>query len=122
MNGEIPPGDRVIEQRLANEYGWPETLRKSCLERLTGLGPLRPAAIFSRTTSETAATAHLAGPAACRPSWLARRPRCTARPSAGTPPGSLVDHAEPVEVTQVPAPAVIGHPGGIDGHVAAERA
>jgi DNA-binding GntR family transcriptional regulator len=77
INGEIPPGERVTEQRLADEYGVARPTAKSCLERLTGLGLLRRVAhrsavvpelgrdeiedlFFSRATFETAATAHLA--------------------------------------------------------------
>ncbi len=77
INGEIPPGEKVTEQRLAQEYGVARPTAKACLERLTGLGLLRRVAhksavvpqlgaaeiddlFFSRTTFEEAATAHLA--------------------------------------------------------------
>ncbi|QOR69413.1 GntR family transcriptional regulator [Ruania alkalisoli] len=77
INGEIPPGERVTEQRVADEYGVARPTAKSCLERLTGLGLLRRVAhksavvpqlsaaeiqdlFFSRETFEAAATSHLA--------------------------------------------------------------
>lgn len=77
INGEIAPGERVTEQRVATEYGVARPTAKSCLERLTGLGLLRRVAhksavvpqlsaaeikdlFFSRETFETAATSHLA--------------------------------------------------------------
>jgi|SRR5690625_653885 len=77
INGEIPPGDKVTEQRVANEYGVARPTAKACLERLTSLGLLRRVAhksavvpqldtaeiedlFFSRETFEAAAAAHLA--------------------------------------------------------------
>ncbi|UFU01901.1 GntR family transcriptional regulator [Ruania suaedae] len=77
INGEIPPGERVTEQRVADEYGVARPTAKSCLERLTGLGLLRRVAhksavvpqlsaaeiqdlFFSRETFEAAAASHLA--------------------------------------------------------------
>ncbi|MVA74474.1 FCD domain-containing protein [Auraticoccus sp. F435] len=77
INGEIAPGEKVTEQRLASEYGVARPTAKSCLERLTALGLLRRVAhksavvpqlgaaeiddlFFARTTFEEAATAHLA--------------------------------------------------------------
>ncbi|UFU07896.1 GntR family transcriptional regulator [Ruania halotolerans] len=77
INGEIAPGERVTEQRVADEYGVARPTAKSCLERLTSLGLLRRVAhksavvpqlaaaeiadlFFSRETFEAAATAHLA--------------------------------------------------------------
>ncbi|WP_123305114.1 GntR family transcriptional regulator [Bogoriella caseilytica] len=77
INGEIAPGEKVTEQRVASEYGVARPTAKSCLERLTNMGLLRRAAhksaivpqldeselndlFFSRTTFELAATAHLA--------------------------------------------------------------
>lgn len=77
INGEIPPGDKVTEQRVANEYGVARPTAKACLERLTGLGLLRRTAhksavvpqldateiedlFFSRETFECAAAVRLA--------------------------------------------------------------
>ena len=77
INGEIPPGEKVTEQRVADEYGVARPTAKACLERLTSLGLLRRTAhrsaivpllgedeiedlFFSRETFETAAAAHLA--------------------------------------------------------------
>jgi len=77
INGDIPPGEKVTEQRVADEYGVARPTAKACLERLTSLGLLRRTAhrsasvplldaaeiddlFFSRETFECAATAHLA--------------------------------------------------------------
>lgn len=77
INGEISPGEKVTEQRVADEYGVARPTAKACLERLTSLGLLRRTAhrtasvpqfdateiddlFFSRTTFESAAAAHLA--------------------------------------------------------------
>lgn len=77
INGEIAPGEKVTEQRVADEYGVARPTAKACLERLTGLGLLQRSAhrsasvpllseaeiedlFFSRETFETAAAAHLA--------------------------------------------------------------
>jgi DNA-binding GntR family transcriptional regulator len=77
INGEIAPGEKVTEQRVADEYGVARPTAKSTLERLTGLGLLRRPAhrsaivpvldraeledlFFSRETFESAAVAHLA--------------------------------------------------------------
>lgn len=78
INGEIEPGEKVTELRVANEYGVARPTAKACLERLTGLGLLRRVAhksavvpeftaaeiedlFFSRSTFESTAAAHLAG-------------------------------------------------------------
>ena len=77
ISGDIPPGDKVTEQRIAMEYAVARPTAKSCIERLTGLGLLRRVAhksavvpqftedeikdlYFSRETFEAAAVAHLA--------------------------------------------------------------
>lgn len=77
INGDIKPGEKVTEQRVADEYGVARPTAKACLEKLTGLGLLRRSAhrsavvpqlskveiedlFFSRDTFETAAAAHLA--------------------------------------------------------------
>lgn len=77
INGEIQPGEKVTEQRVADEYGVARPTAKACLERLTSLGLLRRAAhrsasvpllseaeiedlFFSRETFETAAASLLA--------------------------------------------------------------
>lgn len=77
INGDIAPGEKVTEQRVADEYGVARPTAKACLERLTSLGLLRRTAhrsasvplldadeiddlFFSRETFESAATAHLA--------------------------------------------------------------
>jgi len=77
INGDIAPGEKVTEQRVAGEYGVARPTAKACLERLTGLGLLRRTAhrsasvpmldaaeiedlFFSRETFESAAAAHLA--------------------------------------------------------------
>lgn len=77
INGDIPPGEKVTEQRVADEYGVARPTAKACLERLTALGLLRRTAhrsasvplldaaeiddlFFSRGTFEAAATEHLA--------------------------------------------------------------
>lgn len=77
INGDISPGEKVTEQRVADEYGVARPTAKACLERLTSLGLLRRTAhrsasvplldaaeiddlFFSRETFESAATAHLA--------------------------------------------------------------
>ncbi|WP_205710815.1 GntR family transcriptional regulator [Isoptericola sp. BMS4] len=78
INGDISPGEKVTEQRVADEYGVARPTAKSCLERLTSLGLLRRVAhksavvprlsaaeiqdlYFSRATFESAAAVHLAG-------------------------------------------------------------
>jgi DNA-binding GntR family transcriptional regulator len=78
INGDIAPGEKVTEQRVADEYGVARPTAKACLERLTGLGLLRRVAhksavvplltsaeiqdlYFSRETFESAAAVHLAG-------------------------------------------------------------
>jgi DNA-binding GntR family transcriptional regulator len=77
INGDIAPGERVTEQRVAGEYGVARPTAKSCIERLTSLGLLRRVAhksavvpqldeseiedlYFSRETFESAAAVHLA--------------------------------------------------------------
>ncbi len=77
INGEIAPGEKVTEQRIADEYGVARPTAKSTLERLTGLGllrrPVHRSAVvpeldsaeledlfFSRITFESAAVTHLA--------------------------------------------------------------
>jgi len=77
INGDIAPGEKVTEQRVADEYGVARPTAKACLERLTSLGLLRRTAhrsasvplldateiddlFFSRQTFESAAAAHLA--------------------------------------------------------------
>ena len=77
INGEIEPGEKVTELRVASEYGVARPTAKACLERLTGLGLLRRVAhksavvpklseaeiqdlFFSRSTFESTAAAHLA--------------------------------------------------------------
>jgi DNA-binding GntR family transcriptional regulator len=77
INGDIAPGERVTEQRVAGEYGVARPTAKSCLERLTSLGLLRRTAhksavvprldraeiedlFFSRETFESAAVVNLA--------------------------------------------------------------
>lgn len=77
INGEIAPGEKVTELRVATEYGVARPTAKSCLERLIGLGLLRRVAhksavvprldeaeiedlYFSRSTFEATAAAHLA--------------------------------------------------------------
>lgn len=77
INGEISPGEKVTEQRVADEYGVARPTAKATLERLTSLGLLRRSAhrsavvpqldrdeiedlFFSRETFESAAAAHLA--------------------------------------------------------------
>lgn len=77
INGEIPPGEKVTEKRVAEEYGVARPTAKACLERLTSLGLLRRTAhrsaivpllddadirdlFFSRETFEGSAAAHLA--------------------------------------------------------------
>lgn len=77
INGDIAPGEKVTEQRVADEYGVARPTAKATLERLTSLGLLRRSAhrsasvplldaeeiddlFFSRETFESAAAAHLA--------------------------------------------------------------
>jgi DNA-binding GntR family transcriptional regulator len=77
INGDITPGEKVTEQRVADEYGVARPTAKACLERLTALGLLRRTAhrsaivprldgdeisdlFFSREAFETAAATHLA--------------------------------------------------------------
>ncbi|WP_191089820.1 GntR family transcriptional regulator [Nesterenkonia ebinurensis] len=77
INGEISPGEKVTESRVAQEYEVARPTAKSCLDRLTSLGLLRrsahkPAVVpvlteaeiedlfFSRATFESAAAAALA--------------------------------------------------------------
>lgn len=77
INGDIEPGEKVTELRVASEYGVARPTAKACLERLTGLGLLRRVAhksavvprltadeiedlFFSRSTFESTAVAHLA--------------------------------------------------------------
>lgn len=77
INGDIEPGEKVTELRVANEYGIARPTAKACLERLTALGLLRRVAhksavvpqlteaeirdlFFSRSTFESTAVAHLA--------------------------------------------------------------
>lgn len=77
INGDISPGEKVTEQRVADEYGVARPTAKACLERLTSLGLLRRTAhrsasvpllgaeeiddlFFSRGIFESAAIAHLA--------------------------------------------------------------
>lgn len=77
INGEIEPGEKVTELRVASEYGVARPTAKACLERLTALGLLRRVAhksavvpqlseaeikdlFFSRSTFESTAAAHLA--------------------------------------------------------------
>ena len=77
INGDISPGEKITEQRVADEYGVARPTAKACLERLTSLGLLRRTAhrsasvplldaeeiddlFFSRGIFESAAIAHLA--------------------------------------------------------------
>lgn len=77
INGDIEPGEKVTELRVASEYGIARPTAKACLERLTALGLLRRVAhksavvprlteaeikdlFFSRSTFESTAVAHLA--------------------------------------------------------------
>ena len=77
INGQIQPGEKVSELRVAEEYGVARPTAKSCLERLTGVGLLRRVAhksavvprlaepeiedlYFSRSAFESIAVAHLA--------------------------------------------------------------
>lgn len=48
VNGEIAPGEKLTEIRIAGEYNVARPTAKACLERLTALGLLR------RTTHKTA--------------------------------------------------------------------
>jgi DNA-binding GntR family transcriptional regulator len=48
VNGEISPGEKLTEVRIASEYSVARPTAKACLERLTALGLLR------RTTHKTA--------------------------------------------------------------------
>ncbi|MEV4570961.1 GntR family transcriptional regulator [Nonomuraea sp. NPDC049419] len=48
VNGDIAPGEKLTEIRIANEYSVARPTAKACLERLTALGLLR------RTTHKTA--------------------------------------------------------------------
>lgn len=41
INGEIPPGEKVTELRVTEEYGVARPTAKACLERLTSMGLLR---------------------------------------------------------------------------------
>jgi len=78
IDGDIAPGEKVTEQRLAGEYNVARPTAKACVERLTSLGLLRRSAhktavvpvltadeiedlFFSRRTFERAAVAELAG-------------------------------------------------------------
>lgn len=78
INGDIEPGEKVTELRVASEYGIARPTAKACLERLTALGLLRRVAhksavvprltdeeirdlFFSRSTFESTAVAYLAG-------------------------------------------------------------
>lgn len=71
INGEIAPGEKVTEQRVADEYGVVRPIAKACQERLTLQGLLRRTAsvslldaaeiddlFFSGQTFESAAAAH----------------------------------------------------------------
>lgn len=77
VNGEIPPGEKLTEVRLATEYNVARPTAKAALERLTALGLLRRTAhktavvpvldeaeirdlFFSRITIEKAAVSALA--------------------------------------------------------------
>ncbi|WP_327636097.1 GntR family transcriptional regulator [Kribbella sp. NBC_00482] len=77
VNGEIPPGEKLTEVRLATEYNVARPTAKAALERLTALGLLRRTAhktavvpvldeaeirdlFFSRITIEKAAVSTLA--------------------------------------------------------------
>lgn len=77
INGDIEPGEKVTELRVAQEYGVARPTAKSCLERLTSLGLLRRVAhksavvprltkaeiedlYFSRSVFESTAVAFLA--------------------------------------------------------------
>ncbi|MFC4012475.1 GntR family transcriptional regulator [Nonomuraea purpurea] len=53
VGGEIAPGEKLTEIRLAGEYGVARPTAKACLERLTALGLLR------RTTHKTAVVPEL---------------------------------------------------------------
>lgn len=78
ISGDIAPGEKLTEQRVAGEYGVARPTAKACLERLTALGLLRRTAhktatvpeldaddindlFFSREMFERTAAAHLAG-------------------------------------------------------------
>ncbi|SDJ76516.1 DNA-binding transcriptional regulator, GntR family [Nonomuraea maritima] len=77
VNGEIAPGEKLTEVRIASEYNVARPTAKACLERLTALGLLRRSVhktavvpkldedeirdlYFSRETVERAAVAALA--------------------------------------------------------------
>lgn len=53
INGDIAPGEKLTEQRVAGEYGVARPTAKACLERLTALGLLR------RTVHKTAVVPEL---------------------------------------------------------------
>ena len=53
INGDIPPGEKLTEQRIADEYDVARPTAKACLERLTALGLLR------RTAHKTAVVPEL---------------------------------------------------------------
>ena len=44
INGDIAPGEKLTEQRIAQEYGVARPTAKACIERLTALGLLRRSA------------------------------------------------------------------------------
>ncbi|MGW0807046.1 GntR family transcriptional regulator [Nonomuraea sp. NPDC002799] len=84
VNGDIAPGEKLTEIRIAGEYGVARPTAKACLERLTALGLLRRAShktgvvptldedeirdlYFSRETVERAAVAALAQAASVPP-------------------------------------------------------
>lgn len=77
INGDIPAGEKLTEQRIASEYNVARPTAKACLERLTALGLLRRSAhktavvpvldeaeirdlCFARETVESAAVRALA--------------------------------------------------------------
>ncbi|SDT12524.1 GntR family transcriptional regulator [Microlunatus soli] len=53
VNGDIAPGERLTEQRIAGEYDVARPTAKACLEKLTALGLLR------RTAHKTAVVPEL---------------------------------------------------------------
>ncbi|MGW4790829.1 GntR family transcriptional regulator [Nonomuraea sp. NPDC004297] len=84
VNGEIAPGEKLTEVRIAGEYSVARPTAKACLERLTALGLLRRSThktavvpkldeddirdlYFSRETVERAAVATLARTATVPP-------------------------------------------------------
>lgn len=100
VNGEIAPGEKLTEIRIAGEYSVARPTAKACLERLTALGLLRRTThktaivpkldedeirdlFFSRATVERAAVAALAGTATLPPEAV--RAQAAMKAAAGDP-------------------------------------